>query len=135
MSRVVAVGNCGYDQGTLNGWLSRDFATSCVAAHDWEDLQAELRRGDVALVLVNRILDRDGSEGLDILTRLKAEPRFADVPAMLLSNYADAQATAVALVPSKVSANAKCAANTRPSCCDRIWNTCRSRTRRTKRIC
>ena len=48
-------------------------------------------------MLVNRILDRTGEEGLDFIRDLKADPALASVPVMLVSNFADAQRQAVEL--------------------------------------
>jgi two-component system chemotaxis response regulator CheY len=45
--------------------------------------------------LINRKLDIDYSDGLEILTALKADPAYKSIPVMLVSNYADAQAEAV----------------------------------------
>jgi CheY-like chemotaxis protein len=55
-----------------------------------------LSREKFDLVLVNRKLDRDDSEGLDIVKSIKADPRLAAVPVMLITNYAEHQETAVA---------------------------------------
>jgi CheY-like chemotaxis protein len=46
-------------------------------------------------VLVNRVLDADGSSGLELIRALKAEEQLRDVPVLLVSNYEDAQAQAV----------------------------------------
>jgi two-component system chemotaxis response regulator CheY len=46
---------------------------------------------------VNRVSDADGSPGIELIRALKADPGLAGVPVMLVSNYADAQAQAVAL--------------------------------------
>ena len=46
------------------------------------------------LVLVNRVLDEDGSSGLELIRALKHDPALADVPVMLVSNHADAQEAA-----------------------------------------
>ena len=47
------------------------------------------------LILINRILDADGPAGMGVLYELKSQPSTADVPVMIISNYADAQDTAV----------------------------------------
>lgn len=55
-----------------------------------------LRRGEFHLVLVNRKLDRDYSDGIEIVRRIKSDRTTAHVPVMLVSNYPEHQATAVA---------------------------------------
>jgi CheY-like chemotaxis protein len=52
---------------------------------------ARLRGESFDLVLVNRILDADGSSGVDFIRQLKDDDQLAEVPVMLVSNYVDAQ--------------------------------------------
>jgi two-component system, chemotaxis family, chemotaxis protein CheY len=97
MPRVIDVGNCGFDHGSLSGLLQQHFQTPCVGVAGGAELQRELMQGDVALVIVNRVFDRDGGDGLGLIGQLKQNPETANIPVMLLSNYSDAQAKAVAL--------------------------------------
>ena len=53
-----------------------------------------LQQNEYNLVLVNRILDRDGSSGIDLIKHLRQIPNCP--PLMLVSNLPDAQAKAVA---------------------------------------
>ena len=55
---------------------------------------AVLEANPVDLVLINRKLDSDGSDGLEILTRIRGGSKSV-VPVMLVSNYADWQQKAV----------------------------------------
>ncbi len=48
-------------------------------------------------MLVNRVFDADGSSGLDFIKTLKADAALTATPVMLVSNYEDAQAQAVAV--------------------------------------
>ena len=97
MSRVLSVGQCGFDHGAISRHLAGRFGAEVVPADTHEEAIARLKAGDIALVLVNRVGDLDGAPGLDFIRRLKADPGLADVPVMLVSNYDDAQARAVAL--------------------------------------
>ena len=56
----------------------------------------ELRRAPFDLVLVNRRLDSDGSDGLEIIRAIKADPQLAAVPVMLVTNYPEYQDQAIA---------------------------------------
>ena len=47
-------------------------------------------------MLINRKLDADYSDGLEILRAIKADPHMAAVPVMLVTNYAEHQDAAVA---------------------------------------
>jgi two-component system chemotaxis response regulator CheY len=48
------------------------------------------------LVLVNRKLDVDYSDGLEVIRQIKSDPAIADVPVMLVTNYPEHQDAAVA---------------------------------------
>ena len=93
LKKVVLVGHCGADTGTL------EYAVSQAApgvAIDSAHTAAELKdiKGD-ALLLVNRVLDGsfETGSGVDLIAKLA---KRADAPAMMLiSNYPDAQEQAV----------------------------------------
>jgi CheY-like chemotaxis protein len=58
---------------------------------------AALGQGSFDLVLVNRKLDVDYSDGLEIVRQLKTHEQHAAVPVMLVTNYPEYQQQAVAL--------------------------------------
>lgn len=93
--RVLSVGQCGADHFAISSMLQKTFATEVVAAHDAEEAQALLRENDFALVLVNRVLDANGTSGVELIGHIKADKTFPKVPVMLVSNYEDAQRQAV----------------------------------------
>ncbi len=95
--RVLDVGNCGPDFASIKGFLTENFDCTLEQAHGPEDALAALRGGDFALVLINRKLDRDYSDGIEILRQIKEEPELKDTPVMLVTNYPEHQDTAVAL--------------------------------------
>jgi two-component system chemotaxis response regulator CheY len=67
-----------------------------VPAHSADEALDRLRREKFDLVLVNRVFDANGSAGLDLIHAVKADDQLRDVPVMLVSNYASAQAEATA---------------------------------------
>ena len=95
--RVLDVGQCDLDHTNITRMLKENFEVAVDRAKSAE--QAEYMMGfyDYDLVLVNRLFDTDGSEGLAFIAALKDSPETRDVPAMLVSNHADAQASAEAL--------------------------------------
>lgn len=93
---VLDVGNCDLDHGNIEELLEREFAAKVFRAHGARDAFALLDRQPFDLVLVNRILDRDGSEGLAIIEKIKADPRLAATPVMLITNFAEHQQAALA---------------------------------------
>ena len=94
--RVLDVGNCVPDHGAIRSLLERTFGAEVVQTHGPEDTLAELKKGDFDLVLVNRKLDQDYSDGMDIIKSLKADPALAKTPVMLITNYENHQAVAIA---------------------------------------
>jgi CheY-like chemotaxis protein len=94
--RVLSVGQCGPDTAQLRALVERNFAAQLLTADTGEQACAALRSGHVDLVLVNRKLDIDYSDGLDIIRQIKADAELAVVPCMLVTNYAEHQQSAVA---------------------------------------
>ena len=94
--RVLDVGNCQPDHASIRA-LMKQFGAEVVQAHQAEDALAALRDGEFDLVLVNRKLDIDYSDGIDIIRQIKADPALKKVPVMLVTNYAEHQDAAVAI--------------------------------------
>ena len=93
---VLSVGNCSYDHGNIESLIRANFDARVTPAASADEAIAMLAADRYDLVLINRILLDDRSEGVRLVERIKADPRMADVSVMLLSNYPDAQAAAVA---------------------------------------
>jgi two-component system chemotaxis response regulator CheY len=94
--RVLDVGNCSFDHDIIRALISANFDAQAAAASLQDEALKMLRAGHFDLVLVNRKLAADSSQGVDLIERMKADPQLADVPVMLLSNYPEAQRAAVA---------------------------------------
>lgn len=95
--RILSVGQCGFDHGRISRHLQQTLAVEVEGADGPDDALAALRREPFHLVLVNRVSDADGAPGIELIRRLKSDPALAELPVMLVSNFADAQAEAVAL--------------------------------------
>jgi CheY-like chemotaxis protein len=96
MKRVLDVGQCGPDHASIRHYLTNHFDVDIVQTHGLADTLAELRTGHFDLVLINRKLDADYSDGIEILREIKSAAEIAHVPVMLITNYADHQDAAVA---------------------------------------
>jgi two-component system, chemotaxis family, chemotaxis protein CheY len=94
--RVLSVGQCFADHSAISRTLQTEFGVEVVPADDAAEALARLRLEPFDLVLVNRILDRDGSQGVELIKEMKADLETAQVPVMLVSNYEDSQRDAVA---------------------------------------
>jgi CheY-like chemotaxis protein len=95
--RVLDVGNCVPDHAAIRRLVEGNFDAQVAQAHGPDDALAALEAGAFDLVLVNRKLDRDYSDGIDVLRRIKSDPRTSGVPVMLVTNYTDIQELAVGL--------------------------------------
>lgn len=94
--RVLSVGQCGPDHGMISRYLDQEFACEVVAADLLIDTQTKLEREKFDLILINRKLDHDYSDGVEIIRALKADPATANVPIMLVTNYPEHQEAAMA---------------------------------------
>jgi CheY-like chemotaxis protein len=94
--QVLSVGQCGADHASIRWMLRQEFDANVVPAATTAESLAQLRRGTFDLVLVNRVLNADGSAGLDLIRQIAADEKLRQVPIMLVSNHADAQQEAVA---------------------------------------
>lgn len=94
--QVLDVGQCGPDHATIRRYLSRHFDCEISKADTGEVALALLKSEAFDLVLVNRKLDIDYSDGLDVIRRIKSDPANAAVPVMLVTNYPEHQDAAVA---------------------------------------
>lgn len=94
--RVLSIGQCGPDDAALRRLLARHFDVEIHSA-DLPD-EALRKTAEVAydLVLVNRKLDADYSDGLEIIRALKARPETSGLPVMLITNYEEHHAQAMA---------------------------------------
>jgi CheY-like chemotaxis protein len=95
--RVLDVGQCDPDHANITRTLKAHFDVTVDRAKSAEQVLYMMGFYDYDLVLVNRIFDADGSEGLDLIRQLKQDKDRAKAPIMLVSNYADAQESAAAL--------------------------------------
>ncbi len=95
--QVLDVGNCGPDHAAISATLMRHFAVDVFQADEASSALAILRREKIDLVLVNRKLDVDYSDGTEVIKQIKADPDFARIPIMLVTNHDEYQQAAVAL--------------------------------------
>lgn len=95
--RVLDVGNCGPDHMSMRRFLTRHFACEVQQAHGLVDTLEALRSSAFDLVLVNRKLDQDYSNGIEVIRALKTDPQLQSIPVMMVTNYGDHQDAAVAV--------------------------------------
>ena len=93
--RVLDVGQCNPDHAAIRRLLERSFQAHVVRTHELLDTLQALREQAYDLILINRKLDIDYSDGMDILQELKANPELSAIPVMLVTNFPEYQAQAV----------------------------------------
>lgn len=93
--RVLSVGQCGPDHGSISRVL-QTLGVEVVAAESVEEALERLRQESFALVLVNRVFDATAEQGLEFIRQVKGDDGLQGTALMLVSNYPEAQAEAVA---------------------------------------
>ena len=94
--KVALVGHCGPDSSFLRIAVSRAGKdVQVLSADDGSELKRVLEQG-VDLLLLNRQLDFGFEEDEGVAVIRKLRPHYPNVKMMLVSNYPEAQAEAVA---------------------------------------
>ena len=65
--RILDVGQCGFDHGAISGYLASRFGRGSSGPARGTRRSRMLQEARYDLVLINRVLDADGSSGLDLL--------------------------------------------------------------------
>ncbi|MEM6798318.1 MAG: response regulator [Planctomycetota bacterium] len=89
--RILDVGNCGPDHAAITKFFTTHFDCEVAQADRADDAIELMKATPFDLVVVNRKLDVDYSDGIDVIARLKADDQTAAVPVMLITNYAEHQ--------------------------------------------
>ena len=93
--QVLDVGNCDPDHEAIAALLQSSFRVDLTRAHGKADAQLAQEHGPFDLVVVNRVIDRDGSEGLSVIEAIKRDSRWQDLPVMMITNLPEHQARAI----------------------------------------
>ncbi len=92
--RVLSIGQCGMDHGSISRMIEDNFNASVIGVASKAEAESTLGAGSVDLILINRLLDADGSSGLAIIQELQSGSH-RDIPVMIVSNYENAQESAI----------------------------------------
>lgn len=95
MKTVLDIGNCDADHLFITTMLKSNFDVKVLRAHRLSDAITVLESNAVDLILFNRLLDVDGSEGMEVFRNIKSKPEFESIPAMLITNYEEHQEKAM----------------------------------------
>lgn len=94
--KILSIGQCAVDHAAIARAIEGNLPATVEAAPTLAAALARLRQDRFDLVFINRILDADRARGLDVLRAIKADPAVGRVRVMLVTNYPDVQAQAVA---------------------------------------
>jgi CheY-like chemotaxis protein len=97
MKRILDIGNCVPDHTSITKFLTSNFKCEVLQADKADDALSLLRKHSVDLIVVNRKLDCDYTDGIEVIRQIKADPDLAKIPVMLITNYAEHQDAAMAI--------------------------------------
>ncbi len=93
--RILSVGQCAFDHGSLTRYLHKILDAEVEAADTSAEALDRLKTEPFDLVLVNRIGDRDGQPGIHLIRALKNEGSLSETRVMLVSDHQSAQEEAI----------------------------------------
>ena len=76
-------------------FLTSNFDVKVLETDLADDSLAALQSSSVDLILINRKLDADYSDGMEIMKLIKSDPQTEQIPVMLVSNFPESQEQAV----------------------------------------
>lgn len=95
MKYVLSVGQCVPDHSAISALLADNFEVTVQKAALADEAIAAANDRAFDLILINRKLDADHSDGSEIIRQLKANDATASVPVMLITNFPEHDTAAV----------------------------------------
>lgn len=92
---VLDVGNCDPDHAMIRGMLTRHFDVEIDRVMFVADALERMRLRAYDLVMFNRLIFDDGSEGLELVRRAGQDATVHAAPIMMISNFDAAQSACV----------------------------------------
>ncbi len=93
---VLDIGNCDPDHNAIKRMLTGQYDVVVLRSHQLADALSLLSKEKVDLIVINRKLDIDYSDGIEVLRYLKQEPSTQSIPMMVITNHLEHQLAAVA---------------------------------------
>lgn len=97
MKKIFSVGQCSPDHSSLQSFFERNFECNVKRIDSKEEALQILEKEKPDLLIVNRKLDIDYTDGTELIIQMKKNPSMSSVPVMLVSNYPEYQEEAVRL--------------------------------------
>jgi two-component system, chemotaxis family, chemotaxis protein CheY len=93
--KVLAAGNCNFDSSAIRKTFQSFPQVELVFCDSADEVWEVIAKTEFKLVLLNRVFDQTDERGIDLIRKIKTEmPQSPNL--MLISNFDDAQAAAVA---------------------------------------
>ena len=93
--RVLDVGQCVPDHAAIRRLVEQNFSAVVDQAHDLQSTLQMLRQRAYDLILINRKLDIDYSDGMEILKEVQGDAELSRIPVMLVTNFPEYQSAAM----------------------------------------
>ncbi len=93
----MSVGQCNPDHRAIQTFLESNFECEVIRIDSTQEALLELQNSKYDLVLVNRKLDIDYSDGTILIQEMKKNSKLNKIPVMLISNYPEYQEQAIQL--------------------------------------
>ncbi len=97
MKKVLSVGQCNPDHFALQNYFESNFDCKLTRIDSTEEALSELQKNSYDLVLVNRKLDIDYTDGTILVEKMQKDSTLRQTPIMLISNYSEYQKEAIVL--------------------------------------
>lgn len=95
--KVLSVGQCTPDHNSIRNFLESNFDCEVTRIDSTEEAINQLHSNRYDLVLVNRKLDIDYSDGNELIKRMAENEDLKAIPVMLISNFPEYQKKALGL--------------------------------------
>lgn len=97
MKTIMSVGQCNPDHNGLANFLTKNFECNIIRINSTHEAITALQKQGVDLVLVNRKLDVDYTDGTILIEKMQKDTKLRQIPIMLISNYLESQEEAIRL--------------------------------------
>ncbi|WP_298865588.1 hypothetical protein [uncultured Gimesia sp.] len=93
--RVLSVGQCVPDTNSLVRFLTNNFSVEIDQSDVEVDTLEKMKKQSYDLVMINRKLDADYSDGIELIQKIKESSEVKSSRLMLVSNFPEYQEEAV----------------------------------------
>ena len=97
MKKVMSVGQCPPDHAAIRNFIESVFDAEIVRIDSTEEALEEMQKNSYDLVLVNRKLDIDYTDGTILVEKMQSDDIMKNIPVMLITNFEEYMQEAITL--------------------------------------